>query len=401
MPLRTSLQDFDIFSSYLYRLMAQIYPAVAELELYEFCYCLESLNSRENWGGIGVEDCEEIERRVNSRSYYESIQLAPMENGAIVMDSEIARLTQMLFAGLVSRIYPVEWLVQHFYFDVRSFYFLHRTTYLTPSVLKHFGGKPYRQFVQKQKGFDSLLEVGYQAFSEANREVDGCFFECVEKLAAAHGTPVIIGIAGPTAAGKTEITARLVEHFKDAGRSVTSVEMDNFLLDRDYREANKIDSLGREALHLDLFLTCLRDLCNGRQIATPRYDFITARSSHDLGGRWRQGARTVWVEPGEIIFIEGNFPFLLPEVADLVGVKVVYLTDDDIRLKRKWRRDMDLRKKYDFNYFRNRYFREQFMMAETAYLPQLERCDLLIDTTGARVWARLEVAALLEAGKSL
>lgn len=396
MSYRTLPQDFDSFSSELFARMQLISPAVGEMELYEFRYCLESLAPRESWDGTILDDREVVERRIGTRSYYESIQSTPMENGTIVFDAEVARMTQMLFSGLSSGFYSPEWLTKHFYFDVRGFYFLHRTTYLTPIVQRHFGGSPYRQFTQTQQMFDNLMEVGYQAFSKANREVDQCFFECVEKLTAARGMPVIIGIAGPTAAGKTEITARLVEHFQHAGLSVTSVEMDNFLIDRDYREAHKIDSLGAKALHLDLFLTCLRDLCRGRQVTTPRYDFITARSSHDLQGRWRQGARTVTVEPGNIIFIEGNFPFLLPEVAPLVGVKVVYLTDDDVRLKRKWRRDMDLRKKYDFNYFRNRYFREQFMMAETAYLPQLEHCDLLVDTTSARLWAQPKIAALLE-----
>lgn len=400
MTHRSLPQDFDGFSSELFARMQLISPAVGEMELYEFRYCLESLAPRESWGIISLDDRDVVERTINTRSYYESIQSAPVENGTIVFDAEVARLTRMLFAGLVSGFYSPEWLTEHFYFDVRGFYFLHHTTYLTSTVQQHFGGRPYRQFTQSQHTFDSLLEVGYQAFSEANREIDRCFFECVEKLTAARGMPVIIGIAGPTAAGKTEITARLVEHFQNAGLSVTSVEMDNFLLDRDYREAQKIDSLGGKALHLDLFLTCLADLCRGRQITTPRYDFITARSSYDLQGRWRQGAQTVTVEPGNIIFIEGNFPFLLPEVAALVGIKVVYLTDDDVRLKRKWRRDMDLRKKYDFNYFRNRYFREQFMMAETAYLPQLERCDLLVDTTGARLWAQPNIAALLESGNN-
>jgi hypothetical protein len=34
----------------------------------------------------------------------------------------------------------------------------------------------------------------------------------------------------------------------------------------------------------------------------------------------------------------------MEEIANLIGVKVVYLTDDPIRLKRKWKRDIDYRK---------------------------------------------------------
>ena len=101
------------------------------------------------------------------------------------------------------------------------------------------------------------------------------------------------------------------------------------------------------------------------------------------------------IEPADIIFIEGNFPFLIEEVVHLIGIKVVYLTDDPVRLKRKWKRDIDYRKKYEPTYFRNRYFKDQFIMAEIAYRPQMEVCDMCVDTTGAALWTTPEVAELL------
>jgi uridine kinase len=87
-----------------------------------------------------------------------------------------------------------------------------------------------------------------------------------------------------------------------------------------------------------------------------------------------------------IVIMEGNFPFLYPELADLIDIKTVYLTSDETRLKRKWRRDMDFRKKYDLNYFRNRYFREQMIMAQDVYIPQMLKCDFVVDTSSARLW---------------
>ena len=91
-----------------------------------------------------------------------------------------------------------------------------------------------------------------------------------------------------------------------------------------------------------------------------------ATSSHDLNGNLKPGGVPIEIEPADIIFIEGNFPFLLEEVAHLIGIKVVYLTDDAVRLKRKWKRDIDYRKKYEPTYFRNRYFKDQFLMAQIA-----------------------------------
>ena len=139
----------------------------------------------------------------------------------------------------------------------------------------------------------------------------------------------------------------------------------------------------------------MSQITRGEKISIPRYDFVYATSSHDLQGKLKPEGVPIEIEPADIIFIEGNFPFLLEEVVHLIGIKVVYLTDDPIRLKRKWKRDIDYRKKYEPTYFRNRYFKDQFIMAEIAYRPQMEVCDILVDTTGAALWVTPEIENLL------
>jgi uridine kinase len=171
--------------------------------------------------------------------------------------------------------------------------------------------------------------------------------------------------------------------------------MDNFLTDRDYREEKGIFTQGKEALHFELFKQSLEDITRGKKISIPRYDFVFATSSHDLDGNLKPSGVPIEIEPADIIFIEGNFPFLLGEVVHLIGIKVVYLTDDPIRLKRKWKRDIDYRKKYEPTYFRNRFFKDQFIMAEIAYRPQMEVCDICVDTTGAALWTTPGVAEIL------
>ena len=79
----------------------------------------------------------------------------------------------------------------------------------------------------------------------------------------------------------------------------------------------------------------------------------------------------------------------------MIGIKVVYLTDDAVRIKRKWKRDIDYRKKYDPSYLRNRFFKDQFIMAEIAYLPQMEVCDMTVDTSGAALWVTPEFSEIL------
>jgi uridine kinase len=390
-----TLHDPQAFSEALYERMKSINAGIEELELYEFRYALDGLIPERGWESVALSSMEEIEARLNRREFYDRIQIKPRVGERIVLDTEILRLAQMLFVGLVTGAYSPGWIRAHFYFDIRGFYFLHRTAYFTDRVMAHFGGEPYRQFEQKQKVFERLQDAGYKAFREANAEVDCFFIQSVIKLITARGTPLLLAVAGPTAAGKTEIVERLRHVVEGTGRQVTSIELDNFLTDRDYREEKGIHSEGKAALHFELLKQALEDITHGKKIHIPRYDFVYATSSHDPNGNLKTGGIPVEIEPAEVIFIEGNFPFLLEEIAPLIGIKVVYLTDDPMRLKRKWKRDIDYRKKYDPTYFRNRYFKDQFIMAQIAYRPQMEVCDITVDTTGAAIWVTPEIREIL------
>jgi uridine kinase len=386
----------QVFSEILYEKMKRIDVGIEELEPYEFRYALDNFYPEKGgWTSVELDQTTEIEKRISSSDFYSSIQVKPRVGDRIVLDENIVRLTNMLFVGLVSGEYPEEWIRAHFYFDIRGFYFLHRFVYFTQEVLAHLGGEPLRCFEQRQQRFERYQSVGYKDFREANEEVDRAFIECVSKLITAKGTPILLAIAGPTAAGKTEIVERLRRSCERSGKKVTSLEMDNFLTDRDDREQKGIHTLGKEAIHFGLFKQSLQDITQGKKITIPRYDFVYATSSHDLEGNLKAGCTPLEIEPADIVFIEGNFPFLLPEVAHAIGIKVVYLTDDAIRLKRKWKRDIDYRKKYEPTYFRNRFFRNQFLMAQKCYLPQMEVCDLVVDTTGAAIWATPEIAEIL------
>ncbi len=377
--------------------MQRINPGIGEMELYEFQYGM-ACTCPENggWSSIEPEPMDEIIKKVNSSTYYKTIQIKPRVDGEIVLDASVLHMTRMLFIGLGTKTYPETWVREHFYFDIRGFYFLHRTAYLTEKVLAHLGGNPYRQFDAKQKAFDRCQGISYKQFMSANLEVDQLFIDSVLRLIDIRGTPCILAIAGPTAAGKTEIVERLHAAFRQAGKKTTSIEMDNFLTDRDEREARGIDSLGKAAINFRLFKENLEQIMQGKKISIPRYNFLDGTSSHNLDGSIKPNGKPVEIEPADIIFIEGNFPFLLKETIHLIGIKVVYLTDDDIRMKRKWKRDMDYRMKYDRNYFLNRYYKDQFLMAETCFIPQMEVCDLLVHTSGAAIWATPEIARILD-----
>jgi len=372
--------------------MIPINAGIKKLALYEFCYAVENLYPRDGWESIKPDDQGEIERLIRQRAFYEGIQVKPCANDRIILDDSITRLTRILFTGLVRGEYSQEWVNKLFYFDIRGFYFLPRTIYFTENGKAHFGGKPFRSFEPRQKQFEEVQDIGYREFQEANLEIDQAFTEMLQILIESRGTPILISLAGPTASGKTEIVERLIKEYAQDGKKVATIEMDNFLYDREIRGSK---ALGKETTHFMLFKDSLQDILQGRKIIIPRYDSATASSSHGLDGKLKPGCLPLEIEPAEIILLEGNFPFQMSEVADLIAYKIVYLTDDPVRLKRKWKRDIDYRKNYDPAHFRNRFFKTQFLRAEDCYRSQIEKCDIVVDTTAAALWVTSEVSDIL------
>lgn len=392
-PLAAELfKDPQTFPAVLYEKMCSRFAGIADLELYEFQYCLDNLAPAGGWAAVACPDRGEVERLVRLPQFFESIELKPKKDNRIVLDERISRLSQMLLVGLATGQYPFDWIDRLFYFDLRGFFFLVRTEYFPEQVLRRFGGAPYARFTPVQRELAGLPEIGFKDFNAANQEINAAFIQVLQGLIAKQGTPLLLTIVGPTAAGKTEIVAQLSHCLGQAGKSITTIEMDNFYKDREFRDSR---GMGIEVIHYDLFQQCIHRLLAGQPAVMPRYDFVAATSSHDLDGHLRPGQTLIDVAPADILLLEGNFPFHIPEIAPLIGIKVVYLTDDPIRFKRKWKRDIDYRKKYDPFYLCNRYFRTQFLRAQEIYLPMMKTCDIVVDTTGAALWLSPQSAAAL------
>jgi len=391
---KTKLLDFSVE---LYNKLSKLNSGVSKLELYEFRYALENIEPKDSeWSSITVPTCLDIENKISDKSFYEKIQLKPEEKCKIKIDEKIMDLNRSLFAGIVNSIYDLHWIDKHFYFDVRGFLFLPRTNYFKKNILEHLRNEPYLKFKKSQSNFDNYQGIGYKDFKKANEEIDKNLVQIIDKLTRSKGTPIIIAIAGPTAAGKTEFSEYLLDFFQSNNKIISTIEMDNFFLDRDYRDKIGAGSMSKESIHFDLFKKTLVNLKKGKTIEIPKYDFVDAFSSHDEFGNLKDGAETLTIKSAEITYIEGNFPFLFEEIIPLIDIKIFYLTDDPIRLKRKWKRDIDLRKKYDPNYLCNRYFRTQFLKAELCYCPQLEICDVAVDTTQANIYISNDISKIIE-----
>src|SRR5574338_619917 len=89
------------FSETLFARMLSINAGLRKLALYEFRYALDNLMPEAGWDSIELDSPEDIERMIAQRDFYDAIQHKPRAKERIVLDETIARLTHMLFVGLV------------------------------------------------------------------------------------------------------------------------------------------------------------------------------------------------------------------------------------------------------------------------------------------------------------
>lgn len=146
----------------------------------------------------------------------------------------------------------------------------------------------------------------------------------------------LIGIAGESASGKTTFVDNTVKAcVKDEIEGVyTVIRCDDYFKDtsKELKEAGNYEKLFKtgfsfdtpEVVNLDLMKQHLIDLKHGKEIISPRYDFVTCESFMD--GEIKKPAR--------IILNEGLY-VLNENIRDIMDVKVYVFTPLDI-LKERW-----------------------------------------------------------------
>jgi len=142
--------------------------------------------------------------------------------------------------------------------------------------------------------------------------------------------PLIIGIAGGTASGKTSVTNKILESL-DA-KKVTVIAHDSY-----YRDISFYGSLTPDMVNFDhpsslessLLVEHLRALKKGESISQPLYNFTTHR---------RMG-ETVTLHPQPIVIVEGILIFVEKDLRELMDIKIFIDADADERLLRRIKRD--------------------------------------------------------------
>ncbi|MFD0896193.1 uridine kinase [Loigolactobacillus binensis] len=143
--------------------------------------------------------------------------------------------------------------------------------------------------------------------------------------------PIVIGVTGGTASGKTTVSHAIFDHFAD--NSVLLLEQDAY-----YNDQSEMTMAQRRAVNYDhplafdtkRLIADLKKLLAYQPIEKPVYDYKLFNRSKE----------TILQKPKDVIILEGVLILDDPRLRDLMDIKVFVDTDDDVRVIRRIERDM-------------------------------------------------------------
>jgi len=146
--------------------------------------------------------------------------------------------------------------------------------------------------------------------------------------------PLIIGVTGGSASGKTSVAHAILDFFED--EKIAMIEHDSYYKDQSnltFEERTKTNYDHPLAFETDLLIAQLKELTAGRAIDIPSYDY----AHHTRSDKTRRQ------EPVDVIIVEGILVLENEKLRDLMDIKVFVDTDDDVRIIRRIRRDIEER----------------------------------------------------------
>ncbi|MFS0689814.1 uridine kinase [Sporosarcina sp. 179-K 8C2 HS] len=146
--------------------------------------------------------------------------------------------------------------------------------------------------------------------------------------------PLVIGIAGGSGSGKTSVTHRIYEVFKE--HSVVVIEQDYYYKDQSHLEFEERLLTNYDhplAFDTDLLIEHIGKLLDRETIEKPVYDYaLHTRSDQKIA-----------IEPKDVIILEGILVLEDERLRDLMDIKLFVDTDADLRIIRRLMRDINER----------------------------------------------------------
>jgi uridine kinase len=142
--------------------------------------------------------------------------------------------------------------------------------------------------------------------------------------------PILVGIAGASCSGKTELARGLARYLRD---DALPFSLDHYYVDRSAAPAEERGAFNfdhPEAIEATLLIRDVESLRMGLSIEQPRYSFVTHTRLPE----------TEPVSPRPVILVEGLFSLYWPRLRELLDLKVYVDTPDEECFERRLRRDV-------------------------------------------------------------
>ena len=146
--------------------------------------------------------------------------------------------------------------------------------------------------------------------------------------------PIIIGVTGGSGSGKTSVSRAILANFPNA--KIAMIEHDSYYKDQSHLTFEERVTINYDqplAFETDLLINHLKELIADRPVDIPIYDYTQHTRSEKS---YRQ-------EPQDVFIVEGILVLEDQRLRDLMDIKLFVDTDDDIRIIRRIKRDMQER----------------------------------------------------------
>lgn len=182
----------------------------------------------------------------------------------------------------------------------------------------------------------------------------------------------VVGIAGGTGAGKTTIAQHLVDALPPGQAALLA--HDAYYRDRSGlspEQRARVNFDHPEALETSLLVEHLNHLRSGNAVHIPDYDFVTHQRKKD----W------IPIAPAPVVLVEGIMVLVDPRLRKLLDIKLFVDTEDDIRVLRRFNRDINERGR-SFDSVRRQYLETVRPMHVEHVEPSRQHADLIIPEGG-------------------
>lgn len=146
--------------------------------------------------------------------------------------------------------------------------------------------------------------------------------------------PMIIGVTGGSASGKTSVSQAILTNFSN--EQIALIEHDSYYKDQShlvFEERLKTNYDHPLAYDTTYLISQIEELQQGKEVAIPIYDYTNHTRSKE----------TYCQKPVDVIIVEGILVLEDERLRDMMAIKIFVDTDDDVRIIRRIKRDMSER----------------------------------------------------------